>query len=85
MKNETNETQTRQIPSAVYNSTDMSERRVANLSTDISTESKSGELASVDAILIKMANVDLNRSVILGGDQPVSRRAASTHAPHKFS
>jgi hypothetical protein len=36
-----------------------------NLSTNGARESIGGELSSVDAILIKMTNVELNRSMIL--------------------
>ena len=46
-----------------------------SLSTDVAAQSEGGELAGVDAMLIQMPNVDLNRSVVLGGDQPVRRRA----------
>lgn len=49
-----------------------------NLSADVTTESKSGELASIDATLIKMSNVDLDRCVILRSDQSVSCGAAFT-------
>lgn len=47
----------------------------SNLSTDETTESESGELACVDAILIQVTNVNLNRGVVLGGDESVCGRA----------
>lgn len=53
-----------------------------NLSADIATEGESGELASVDAILVQMPNVNLNGRVVLWSDQPVCGRAASKH--HKI-
>lgn len=36
-----------------------------DLSTDETTESKSGETTGVHALIIQMTNIDLNRSVIL--------------------
>ena len=41
------------------------------LSTDEAAESESGELAGVNAISIKVPDVDLDSGVILGGDEPV--------------
>ena len=38
---------------------------MTNLSTDESAKSKSGELASVDTIGVKMTDVKLNRGMIL--------------------
>ena len=48
-----------------------------NLSTDETTESEGRELASVNAILIEMTNVDLYGRVVLGGDESVRRRAVN--------
>ena len=44
------------------------------LSTDEAGEGDGGVLASVKPVLVDMSNVDLNGSVILGGDGPVRRR-----------
>lgn len=41
------------------------------LSSDETTEGKSGELAGVNAVLIQMSDVDLDSRVILGCDEPV--------------
>uniref|UniRef100_A0A0V0GWR8 Putative ovule protein n=1 Tax=Solanum chacoense TaxID=4108 RepID=A0A0V0GWR8_SOLCH len=46
-----------------------------SLGANKSTESISGELASVSARLIQMANIELDRCMILGSYQPVSGRA----------
>jgi hypothetical protein len=48
------------------------------LSTDESRESKGGEAAIVEPILIDMSDVDLDRGVVLGRDDPVGGRAART-------
>lgn len=42
-----------------------------NLSTDETTKCESGELACIDAILIDVTDVDLNRGVVLGSDEPI--------------
>lgn len=55
------------------------------LSTDESAEGKSGEMAIVDAILIHMPNVDLNRSMVLSGNQSVCGRAAPNSQIHSNS
>lgn len=47
----------------------------SNLSTDETAECESGELTSVDAILIQVTDVNLNRGMILGGDESICRRA----------
>jgi hypothetical protein len=46
-----------------------------HLSADESTESKGGELATVQSTLIHVANVDLDRDMVLWGDDPVRGRA----------
>ena len=46
------------------------------LSTDKPRESKGGEAAIIEAILINVTNVDLDRGVVLGRDDPVGGRAA---------
>ena len=51
-------------------------RVMTDLSTDKPTESKGGELASVDTIGVKMTDVKLNRGMILWCDQSVCGRAA---------
>lgn len=51
-------------------------KTITNLSTDKTAESKGGEMAVVHTILIQMAYIDLNRSVVLSGNQPVGGWAA---------
>lgn len=51
-------------------------KAITNLSTDKTAESKGGEMAVVHTILIQMAYIDLNRSVVLSGNQPVGGWAA---------
>jgi hypothetical protein len=41
-----------------------------------------GELTGVHAISVDVANVDLNAGLVLGLDQAVGRRAASTRGKH---
>ena len=55
------------------------ERTNTNLGTDKATKSKSGECASVSAKLIQVSNVNLNRCMILRGDEPVSSGTATTN------
>jgi hypothetical protein len=52
---------------------------VVYLATDETRESKCGETAIIQPILIHMSNVDLDRSVVLGSYDPVRRRAAGTN------
>jgi hypothetical protein len=60
----------------MYFSRQNKENKDANLSTDESRESKGLEAASVQPVLIDMSNVDLDRGVVLGRDDPVGGRAA---------
>ena len=55
------------------------------LSTDESRESEGGEAAIVQPILINMSNVDLDRGVVLGRDDPVGGRAARTSKRLSYS
>lgn len=45
------------------------------LVTDEPAEGEGGELASVETLLVNVANVNLDGSVVLGGDQAVGGRA----------
>lgn len=53
------------------------------LSPDETRECKSGVLAGVDTILIQVANVDLNRGMVLCSDKPVRGRAAQVDVQSK--
>ena len=46
------------------------------LGSDETRECKSGELASVDPILIHMTDIDLDCCMVLCGDEPIRRGAA---------
>jgi hypothetical protein len=69
----------------MYLSRQNKENKDANLSTDESRESKGLEAASVQPVLIDMSNVDLDRGVVLGRDDPVGGRAARTSKRLSYS
>lgn len=52
---------------------------MTNLRTNVATKCESGEVASVDTVLVQMANVELYRGVVLRSDQPIGCRAAMHH------
>jgi hypothetical protein len=49
-----------------------------HLSTDKPRESKRCEVTIIQAIRIQVANVDLDRGMVLGSDDPVCGRAERT-------
>lgn len=52
------------------------------LSTDKSTEGKGGRIAGVQAIGVQMANIDLDRAMVLGSNKPI-RRGTTRTKKHK--
>lgn len=49
----------------------------STLVPDVSTQSIASDLLVVKSVVVNMSNIDLNRSMVLGCDQPVSGRAGT--------
>lgn len=55
----------------------------ASLVTEETADGEGGDLTVVDSLLINVGEVDLNGSVILGGDQAVGSRAKQSNEEGK--
>ena len=62
----------------------MTELRKQYLSTNKARKSKGGEVASVYTIGIQMANINLDRGVVLGSNKPIGGRAVKSY-PKPFA